>query len=164
MKKYTNWTVMLAALILALGCLPAAAQDNSEAVPTSDRVAAIREQGVLRVGSTGDYKPMAFLEPETGEYWGFDVELAQDIADALGVRIEFVPTTWPTLMEDTLAGRFDLAVCGISPTRAARPRSCRKGISATARPSSAARRTPAGTPAWKRSTARRSASWKTPAG
>ena len=127
-KQHTKWTVLLAALILALGCLPAAAQETGETIPNvdiapaeaSDRVAAIRERGVLRVGSTGDYRPMAFLDPETGEYWGFDVELAQDIADALGVRIEFVPTTWPTLMEDTLAGRFDLAVCGITITDARR--------------------------------------------
>lgn len=78
----------------------------------------IRERGVLQVGTAGDYKPMSFLDPETGEYWGFDTELAEDLACALGVQIEYVPTSWPMLMEDTLAGRFDLAVCGITVTDA----------------------------------------------
>ncbi len=78
----------------------------------------IREAGVLRVGTAGDYKPMSFLDPETGTYWGFDTELAEDLAAALGVRIEYVPTSWPTLMEDTLAGKFDLAICGITVTDA----------------------------------------------
>ena len=78
----------------------------------------IRETGVLRVGTAGDYKPMSFLEPETGSYWGFDTELAEDLAAALEVEIEYVPTSWPTLMADTQAGIFDLAVCGITITDA----------------------------------------------
>lgn len=76
----------------------------------------IRKRGVLRVGTTGDYQPMSYLDEETGEYEGFDVELAKALADALEVDLEFVPTTWPTLMEDTLAGKFDVAVCGITIT------------------------------------------------
>ena len=74
--------------------------------------------GVLRVGTTGDYMPMSFLDPETNNYVGFDVELAEDLAAYLGVEIEYIPTSWPTLMEDTLAGKFDLAVCGITITDA----------------------------------------------
>jgi cyclohexadienyl dehydratase len=61
---------------------------------------------------------MSYLEPETGAYVGFDAALAEDLAAELGVRLEFVPTTWPTLMDDTLAGKFDLAVCGITITSA----------------------------------------------
>ena len=79
---------------------------------------AVRERGVLRVGTAGDYKPMSFLDPETGTYWGFDTELAEDLAASLGVEIEYIPTSWPTLMEDTLAGKFDLAICGITITDA----------------------------------------------
>ena len=94
----------------------AGGNDLTDAAADGDTLSAIRASGVLRVGTTGDYKPMSFLDPETGEYWGFDTALAEDLAEALGVEIEYVPTTWPTLMEDTLAGRFDLAVCGITIT------------------------------------------------
>ena len=76
----------------------------------------IRERGVLRVGTAGDYMPMSYLDPETNTYVGFDVELTEDLAESLGVEIEYVETSWPTLMEDTLAGRFDLAICGITVT------------------------------------------------
>jgi cyclohexadienyl dehydratase len=85
---------------------------------SQDSLSAIRSRGVLLVGATGDYRPMSCLEPETGTYVGFDVALAGDLAAALGVRLEFVPTSWPTLMDDTLAGKFDLAVCGITITSA----------------------------------------------
>lgn len=84
----------------------------------NSRLEIIRSRGVLRVGTAGDYKPMSFLEPGSGTYWGFDTELAEDLAASLGVEIEYVPTSWPTLMDDTLAGKFDLAVCGITITDA----------------------------------------------
>jgi len=83
-----------------------------------DSLSAVRSRGILLVGATGDYRPMSYLEPGTGEYVGFDAALAEDLAAELGVRLEFVPTTWPTLMDDTLAGKFDLAVCGITITSA----------------------------------------------
>ena len=61
---------------------------------------------------------MSYLDPATGEYVGFDAALTEDLAAALGVGLEYVPTSWPTLMEDTLAGKFDLAICGITVTDA----------------------------------------------
>ena len=93
--------------------LPAIHTDSD--TPTLDRIC---ETGVLRVGTAGDYKPMSFLEPETGTYWGFDTELAEDLASSLGVEIEYIPTSWPTLMKDTQTGQFDLAICGITVTDA----------------------------------------------
>ena len=78
----------------------------------------VRSRGVLRIGTAGDYQPMSYLDPETDTYVGFDAELAEDLAASLGVKIEYVKTSWPTLMEDTLAGKFDLAVCGITVTDA----------------------------------------------
>ena len=78
----------------------------------------IRDSGVIKVGTAGDYRPMSYLDPETDTYVGFDAELAEDLAAYLGVNIEYVKTSWPTLMEDTLAGKFDLAICGITITDA----------------------------------------------
>ena len=76
----------------------------------------IQERGVLKAGTTGDYQPMSYFDPEKGCYVGFDAALTEDLAHALGVDIEYVQTSWPSLMEDTLACRFDLAICGISIT------------------------------------------------
>ena len=78
----------------------------------------IKERGIIRIGTAGDYCPMSFLNPETGIYEGFDADLAEDLAAYLGVKIEFVPTSWPDLMNDTLAEKFDLAICGITITEA----------------------------------------------
>ena len=41
----------------------------------------ISARGTIRIGTTGDYIPMSYLNPATGEYEGFDAELSQIIAD-----------------------------------------------------------------------------------
>lgn len=74
----------------------------------------IAARGTIRIGTTGDYIPMSWLNPATGEYEGIDAELSKIIAQSLGVTIEYVPTTWPTLAADTQTGKFDIALCGIS--------------------------------------------------
>ncbi|SDG25789.1 cyclohexadienyl dehydratase [Selenomonas sp. WCT3] len=74
----------------------------------------ISARGTIRIGTTGDYIPMSYLNPQTGKYEGIDAELSKLIADSLGVKIQYVPTTWPTLTTDMQAGKFDIALCGIS--------------------------------------------------
>jgi chorismate mutase-like protein len=71
---------------------------------------------VLRVGTTGDYAPYSVLDARTGAYLGADIALARRLALELGLRAEFVPTTWKTLLADAAAGRFDIAMGGISIT------------------------------------------------
>ncbi len=139
MKKTIGLIVTVCMLVLMTGCsqingqftpqpaaneaaAAAAEADTQEdvAAGTQDRqtLDAILERGVLRVGSAGDYQPMSYLDPGTGKYVGFDAALAEDLAGDLGVDIEYVATSWPTLMDDTLAGKFDLAICGITITDA----------------------------------------------
>ncbi len=74
---------------------------------------AIRAGGVLRVGTTGDYKPFTFRQPD-GSYTGADIVMARHLAGALNVRLEIVPTAWAALLPDFTAHRFDVAMGGIS--------------------------------------------------
>lgn len=79
---------------------------------------AIRAAKVLRIGLTGDYRPFSAYDAETKEFSGLDVELGRSLAAALGARAEFVKTSWPTLSADLAAGRFDIAMGGVSVTPA----------------------------------------------
>lgn len=81
------------------------------------RLAQILDTGVLRVGTTGDYAPFSHRDDGAAPE-GIDVELARHLGDALGVRVAFVATTWPTLMADLAAGRYDVAMSGVSRTLA----------------------------------------------
>lgn len=89
-------------------------------VPVSGSVATILERGTLLVGTTGDYRPLSFLEPATGEYWGFGIDVVQEIARYIGVGVSFVKTSWPTLSADVQAKPqiMDLAIGGITITDA----------------------------------------------
>ncbi len=90
-------------------------------IPIDGKVAEIVERGTILFGTTGDYRPLSFCEPD-GTYWGFGIEVAKEIARRLGVNIEFKKTSWPTLTEDVLAEpqKFDLAIGGITITDARR--------------------------------------------
>lgn len=92
------------------------ATTEEAAVEGGNKLAEIQERGVLLVGATGDYRPMSYYDSVADMYVGFDTELAKDLAESLDVDIEFVPTTWPTLLQDTLDGKFDIAITGITIT------------------------------------------------
>lgn len=76
----------------------------------------ITARGVLRVGTTGDYPPFSYRANVSSPFVGLDVELAARLAQVLGVRLELVATSWPTLMQDFGAGNFDVAMSGVSIT------------------------------------------------
>ena len=82
----------------------------------SSRLDEILQRGVLRVGTTGDYRPFTALDKATGGYSGFDIDLARSLADALGVKLELEATNWPHLASDFEAGAFDIAMGGVSVT------------------------------------------------
>ena len=84
--------------------------------PAPSRLDDIVKRGTLRVGLTGDYPPFSFVDKATSALAGFDVEMMASLAAALGVRTEFVRTSWPTLARDFEAGAFDLAAGGVSIT------------------------------------------------
>ena len=90
-------------------------------IPMNGKVSEVVERGTIYIGTTGDYRPLSFCEAD-GSYWGFGIEVAQAIAAGLGVRVEFVKTSWPTLTADVLAEPqlFDLAIGGITITDARR--------------------------------------------
>lgn len=82
--------------------------------------AALAQQDVIRFGLTGDYPPYAQRLAD-GTFTGADVVTARAVAKRLGKRAIFVPTSWQALSADLIAGRFDVAIGGltITPDRAA---------------------------------------------
>ncbi len=94
-------------------------------IPQGGKVAEIVARDTIIIGTTGDYRPLSFREPD-GSCWGFCIEVAGEIVKRLGVHTRFVQTSWPTLSDDVLADpqRFDLAIGGITITDARRETMC----------------------------------------
>ena len=101
----------LAALsVVALAGSGMAAAQNAE----KSLLNVIQERGVLRVGTTGDYYPMTFRDPASGEFSGHQIDAAKELAKDLGVELEFVPTEWKTIITGIQAGKYDIAMSGTS--------------------------------------------------
>ena len=74
---------------------------------------------VLQICTTGDYAPLSFRDPATGQYAGIDIDMANDLAVHLGRTATFVATSWGSLMTDIVTpGKCDIAVGGVSKTSA----------------------------------------------
>lgn len=107
--------------ILSARTCPLCSQSAHADIPVDGKVAEILDRGTILFGTTGDYRPLSFCEPD-GTYWGFGIEVANEIARRLGVNIAFKKTSWPTLTADvlTVPQIFDLAIGGITITDARR--------------------------------------------
>jgi len=70
---------------------------------------------VLRVGTSGDYAPFSILLPGAPpSYEGFDVAMARAYAQERGLTLELVEFRWRRLVEELAAGRFDVAMSGVT--------------------------------------------------
>ncbi|MFM9370654.1 transporter substrate-binding domain-containing protein [Streptomyces sp. Da 82-17] len=113
----------LVCLLAATAAAPAApaGSDGSGGAPPRESghlslLDSVPRSGVLEVCTTGDYRPFTHLDPEDGTYTGIDIKMAEDLAESLDARPEFVATTWANLTKDVAAGRCDIGVGGVSIT------------------------------------------------
>ena len=96
--------------VMALGLFSVQSHAQGSALNT------ILDSGKLRVGTTGDFNPMSFKDPETKEYKGHQIDAAKQLAADLGVEVEFVPTEWKTLINGIVADKYDIVMTGTSMT------------------------------------------------
>lgn len=90
-----------------------------QAAVAQSTVDEIRERGVLRVAGIPTEAPYFVRNIRTGEWTGFVVEMAADMASVLGVELEMVESSWANSILDIQSGRVDLAFALTAlPTRA----------------------------------------------
>ena len=69
----------------------------------------ILSSGVLKVGTTGDWDPMTVKDPATNKYKGFDIDVMNELAKDMGVKVEFVPAEWKTIVSGITSARYDIS-------------------------------------------------------
>lgn len=107
------FTRLLTALLIGLGL-------SNAAVAQEDTIKRIKDEGVLRV-AFAESLPMQFRNPATGEWIGYNVDMANDLAEVLGVKLEVVDASWATLIPGLMAGKWDICMVDMfaTPVRAA---------------------------------------------
>ena len=121
MKKFL---ALMLALMMALSLVAC----GNDAPPADDGAAddgAVVENtyntltpGVLTVATSPDFAPYEFyVVDENGEYQlaGFDMALAQYIADYLGLKLEVIPMDFDGTLAELAAKKVDLSLAGYSP-------------------------------------------------
>ena len=83
---------------------------------SDDLLAEICQRGVIRVSTDPAYPPQSFLDKETGEFKGFDIDVATEIADRLGVDVAWETPSWDVITAGGWNGRWDMSVGSMTPT------------------------------------------------
>ena len=98
--------VLLLMLVGVIGC-------GQEGITVED----IQDEGTLLVGLSGDYPPFEFFKMVDGKEMlvGFDVMLAEKIAEELGVDVEFKNMDFGGLVGALQSGQLDMVISGMSP-------------------------------------------------
>jgi cyclohexadienyl dehydratase len=91
---------------------------NLAMAQSKSRLHKIFETGVLRVGTTGDWNPMTVRDPTTNSYKGFDIDVMNELAKDMGVKLKFVSTEWKTLINGIMADKYDISTsASVTPQR-----------------------------------------------
>ncbi|HET8904949.1 MAG TPA: transporter substrate-binding domain-containing protein [Saccharospirillum sp.] len=105
-KKFSQ-TLAAAAVVIgatAMVAMPTQARDLPE----------IRE-GVFQVANSGAYPPFSFVNTQ-GELVGFDVDIAEALAEEMGVEVNIQSSPWNGIIAALVGGRFDACICSMSVT------------------------------------------------
>lgn len=112
------FSVLFLFALVACGSGESEGEDDSSADSEQNLYEQIQEDGVLTVGTEGTYAPYTFHD-ENDELTGYDVEVAREIGDRLGVEVEFEETKWDSMFAGLNSERFDMIAnqVGIKPDR-----------------------------------------------
>lgn len=123
MNRFRRAALLPIAVLILAGCQAAdpgggsgGAGEGACAGDVDGHLARVCEAGVLVVSTDPAYPPQSFLNEETGEYEGFDIDVARAIADGLGVEVEFTDPTFDAVVAGNWAGRWDVSVGSVTVT------------------------------------------------
>ena len=110
MKKKV-WIIILVLVLIAAG-VAALLLNNA---PQKRTLEEIKKSGKLVIGMEGNWSPWTY-HGDDGELTGLEVDIANLIADGLGVKAEFKEAPWDALLAGVNAGRFDIIYNGVGYT------------------------------------------------
>ena len=110
MKKYSHKQGQaILAGILSVSLLGACSAEEQAAEETASVWDEIQEEGVIEVATSGTLYPTSYHSEETEELTGFEVEVVREMADRLGLEVEFTEVGFDEMLTMVKTGQVDLA-------------------------------------------------------
>ena len=100
--------------VVALGFSGPATAATQQDLSSESVIEEIKKRGVLRVGMS-TFVPWA-MRAKDGSLVGFEIDVATQVAEDMGVKVEFVPTAWSGIIPALIAKKFDVIIGGMSIT------------------------------------------------
>ena len=119
MKKMFMKMVLGTMSVLALAaCGNTSEPADSAATAGSSALQEIKDSGKLVIGTCADYPPYEWhlIKDGKDEIIGFDIDIAQAIADELGVELEIKDMDFDGLIPALSTGKIDMIIAGMNPT------------------------------------------------
>ena len=115
-SKRLVWTLLIAGILL-IAPQHATAQAARPEGAGEAMLEQVMKRGVLRVGMS-TFVPWA-MQDKSGNFVGFEIDVANRLAQDMGVKTEFIPTKWSGIIPALLTGKFDIIIggMGIRPER-----------------------------------------------
>ena len=122
-KHWPRLAVVVATLALVAAACSSSDDTTTTAGATTTAVAAAEvpglvEDGKLIVVTTGNFPPYTLINADTGANEGYSIDLAQEVADRLGLTAEFPTVDFVAELEGLSQGLYDIADSGIWPNQA----------------------------------------------
>jgi polar amino acid transport system substrate-binding protein len=76
----------------------------------------ILKKGELRVGFEAGYMPFEMTDKK-GQFVGFDIDMAKEMAKAMGVKFVPVNTAWDGIIPSLITNKFDIIMSGMTTTQ-----------------------------------------------
>lgn len=111
MSMFTQITrrAAFALALLPVFVSPSPAQDPAEAARAL-LPAKYRDAGIIKVQASTVYAPHSYFKPGTTEWAGYEIDLFNEVADILGVRVEYTEAPFQQLIAGVKSGRADLSL------------------------------------------------------
>ena len=133
MEKMRRLVVLPIAMLVLAACqgggsgessAPAAesdapASESAAASPGGEaegHLARILEAGEIVVSTDPAYPPQSFLNESTGDYEGFDIDVAREIGERLGVEVTFTDPSFDAVVAGGWSDRWDMSVGSVTVT------------------------------------------------
>ncbi|MDY5964366.1 MAG: transporter substrate-binding domain-containing protein [Peptostreptococcus porci] len=117
-KKMIVALLVVAVSITAIGCSKKDDSESNTQTTSKSTLESIKAKGTLVVGTAPGYPPFEFIKSTDGksEVVGADIDLANKVAEKLGVKLEIKTMDFDSLIPALVSDKIDMAITGMTPT------------------------------------------------